>query len=284
MTPYKNRQDMAPSTEVRRYLSVWAVVRMLQARQLRLTLVDTLRKLFDQFEGSVPEQMIDDQVVVFSGRNMAMMEQVALHYPGMEVPRRPYHDPWEAVKQRRLAMTRSTHVSCWTAGEESEGMWRLYCEDGGVRGRGVALQTTLGALEASVAPHDLVVSPIRYRHYHKAADRAVLNDELDAFMHKRMGFQHEREMRLLRFDPAHYHKLLPDWQTGELPNPAPAALQEYTYLDWNPGDVIQRITISPYADADYESVAREAIKWADPSLGERIEQSILDPRRYAPQF
>jgi hypothetical protein len=103
-------------------------------------------------------------------------------------------------------------------------------------------------------------------------------------MHKRMGFQHEREVRLLRFDSDHYQKRLPDGQTGELPNPMPPTLDDYLYLDWDPGSVIERITISPYADTDYESVVRDAIKWADPAFAGKIEQSILDPRRYGPLF
>jgi hypothetical protein len=52
-------------------------------------------------------------------------------------------------------------------------------------GVGVAMRTTLAQLEASVAPHDLYVSPVTYRHYH---DGPAFNDDLDQFMHKRKGF------------------------------------------------------------------------------------------------
>jgi hypothetical protein len=64
-------------------------------------------------------------------------------------------------------------VSCWDWGEESEGTWRLYCKDDGVPGRGVALETTLEKLEASVQPLDLVVSPVSYRYYHEADKRPL---------------------------------------------------------------------------------------------------------------
>jgi hypothetical protein len=47
------------------------------------------------------------------------------------------------------------------------------------------MRTTLAQLEASVAPHDLYVSPVTYRHYH---DGPAFNDDLDQFMHKRKGF------------------------------------------------------------------------------------------------
>jgi len=46
----------------------------------------------------------------------------------------------------------------------------LGSNDDGVRGRGVAIQTTLEALEASVTPHKLVVRPITYRYHHDADD------------------------------------------------------------------------------------------------------------------
>ena len=83
-------------------------------------------------------------------------------------------------------------------------MWRLYCRDGGGAGQGVALGSTLGQVDASVARHDLFVSPIRYRYYHEGA---AFDDELDPLMHKRMGFLHEREVRLLKYDEGHYLEL-----------------------------------------------------------------------------
>src|ERR1700684_3731159 len=77
-------------------------------------------------------------------------------------------------------------------GDESETLWRLYCKDDkwctkdasctkeeAIAGAGVALETRLGNLEASVEPHDLYVSPIIYRHYHEGE---AFNDERDPFM------------------------------------------------------------------------------------------------------
>jgi hypothetical protein len=167
MATYKNPPAMPEDTPVRRYLSLAAVTEVLRDRKLRLTLVDHLRQTCDPFEGSVPRAEIDKQLVIFSGSNM--MRQIAPHYPGMDF-RPPLHnnlDPWTRVKRIRLAKALSAHVSCWTLGHESEGMWRLYCKDGSSPGRGVVLQTTLGALKQSVAPLDLIVCPITYLHYHE---------------------------------------------------------------------------------------------------------------------
>ena len=278
MPTYKNRLPMDDATELRRYTTLHALVHMLRIRQLRLTRVD---KFLDPFEGSVPKQQIDDQLPLFSSRNAVQMMSVAAHYPGMSMPPRRNIDPWTEMTLRRRAKTRSAHASCWTAGDESEAMWRLYCRDCGVEGQGVALQSTLGKVEASVSPHDLFVSPIRYRHYHEGD---AFNDELDPFMHKRLGFAYEGEVRLLKYDERHYLNLAAALLNDDPNRATPPELPEHIFIDWLPAIVIERITISPYADEGYEKRVKDQIESIDPSLVERVELSVLSERRYAPQF
>lgn len=278
MPMYNNRVPMEGTIELRRYTTLDALVYMLRNRQLRLTRVD---KFPDPFEGSIPKKQFDDQVPIFSRRNVVQMMGVAAYYPGMTLPPRRNLDSWTEMKLRRRAKTRSAHASCWTAGHESEAMWRLYCRDEGVDGQGVALQSTLGRVEASVSLHDLFVSPIRYRHYH---DGDAFTDELDPFMHKRMGFAYEGEVRLLKYDETHYLDLAAAL-TSSAPNTGtPLELPEYIFLDWSLSEAIQTITISPYADEAYEKKVREEIRSVDSSLLERVELSVLSERRYAPNF
>jgi hypothetical protein len=255
-----------------------------------VSLVDYLKRTYDPFEGTIPVAEANNQSVLFIGQasQTMMMNSVLAHYPQVERPRIIVRDSWEFVRQLRLAKTRSAHVSCWSHGEESEGMWRLYCLDAfkaedpeSKRGVGVAFQTTLEKLEASLDRHDLVVSPVIYRHYHEV-DQRIFNDEMDQFMHKRMGFRHENELRLLGFNTDHYNAVRPDTLTGALPSNPPADLPDHDYLDWAPEDVIERITISPYADVDYENTVREAIASVDASLSEKVELSVLAVRRYPP--
>jgi hypothetical protein len=78
----------------------------------------------------------------------------------------------------RRAMTRAAHASCWARGEESEALWRLYCEGDHIRGLGVVLRTTLEKLETSFVAHDLYVSPVIYRPYHLGP---AFTDERDRF-------------------------------------------------------------------------------------------------------
>jgi hypothetical protein len=171
-------------------------------RHLPLTRIDQFR---DPVEGSVTTQEINNQVLVFSGANFmrSQMQQLGAHYPEMEQPRFQHRDPWELMTIRRRVLTRSAHASCWTWGPESEAMWRLYCTDG-AQGQGVAVRSTLQKVEASVEPLGLVVSPITYRLYHEGP---AFNDPLDALLHKRLGFECEREVRLLKVDWPHYTTL-----------------------------------------------------------------------------
>jgi hypothetical protein len=120
---------------------------------------------------------------------------------------------------------------------------------------GVALRTTLARLEASVAAHDLHVSPIRYLKYHEAP---AFTDEIDPLLHKRHGLAAEQELRLLRVDEAHYRALVPkDASVSELSEPI--------YVDWVLSDVIDEIIISPYADLNYEDLVLDAINAKDPN-------------------
>lgn len=278
MPMYRNRVPMDPATELRRYTTLNALLQMLRNRCLRLTRVDTFP---DPFEGSVPQRQIDDQVAIFSSRNATQMMSVAAYYPSMSRPPRRSLDPWTELKLRRQAMTRSAHASCWTAGHESEAMWRLYCRDGGQEGQGVSLRSTLGQIETSVAHHDLFVSPIRYRYYHEGD---AFDNELDPFIHKRMGFSHEREVRLLKYDESHYIELAAALTSADPPRATQPELHEHIFLEWSPASVIEKITISPYADESYEKKAKDEVASIDPSIVDRLELSVLSERRYAPQF
>lgn len=275
MPAYKNRPHIDPDTTVWRYMCLDAVVSTLRDRKLRLTRVDTFR---DPFEGSVPKQQIDDQVVLFSHtyRNRATWSVIAQSYPPGEiyVPHDWGEDPWIRMTRLRRARTRSIHASCWSWGEESEALWRLYCTHDGASGIGIAVRTTLARLEASVAAHDLYVSPIRYRHYHEGP---TFNDEIDPFMHKRMGFAAEQDVRLLKVDERQFNALISK-------PPTVAELAEHLFIDWAAPDVLAEIVLSPYADEPYEERARATIEAIDPALLPRIGLSILNPRRYAPGF
>lgn len=255
---------------------------MLRDRQIRLTRLDAFP---DPFEGSVPKRQIDDQVAIFGGAQLTemMMRSVAAYYPDMQLPRYPdrqvprSRDLWREMTQRRRAKTRSAHAICWSSGDESEAMWKLYCSDGG-QGQGLALRSQLAKLEESVAGHDLIVSPVTYRFFHEGD---AFDDELDPFMHKRKGFAYEQEVRLLKYDEGHYFALN-SFLRGNATAASPDELPKYIFLYWSLLKAIDSITVSPYASEAYESKARDAITTIDPKLA--VELSVLSERRYAANF
>jgi hypothetical protein len=257
-----------------RYLGLSGLIASIKTRQLRLTRVDTFQ---DRFEGSVTKKQMEVQNLLLSGAGSkrAMLNSVFAWFPGMGRLEPPDEDPWLRIRRWRRARTRSSHASCWSAGDESEPLWRLYCNDG-CPGVGVALRTTLARLKASVATHDLCIHPIKYLRYHEAP---AFTDDMAPLLHKRHGFRAEQELRLLKFNQAHYNALVPkDASVLELP--------EHIYLDWVLRDAIDEIIISPYADATYDESVRQAIKTTDPDLTDRVklELSELHERRYAPLF
>ncbi len=259
---------MAPDTVLRRHMTLDGLTQTLAKQQLRLTRLDTFP---DPYEGSVPKQQIDDQLPIFSSRNV-------FFEGGLNPGTAERFDPWKEMSLRRKAMTRSAHASCWSAGHESEAMWRLYCRDFRVVGQGVAIESTLSTIEASVEAQGLFVSPIAYRYYHTGPP---FTDELDSFMHKRMGFSHEGEVRILNFDR---HQYLSIANTVRTQAPLPADLPEHLHIAWPVHTVVHRLVISPYADEAYEKSVRDKISAIDTSLASKVELSVLSERRYAPNF
>jgi hypothetical protein len=267
MPVYRNRPSMDPGTHMWRYLSLDAVIETVRDWKLRFTRVDKFR---DSFEGSVPKQTRDDQVVLFGGAYHMLTSVAAWHPSGaMSLPER--EDPWERTTRLRHAKRRSTYACCWAAGDESEPLWRLYCEPG----KGVALRTTMAQLEKSVAPHDLYISPIKYRPYREGPS---FDDDLDPFMNKRQEFSAENEVRLLKVDDAQFGALM------SKPPPTTAELPEHLYLDWQAADTIVEIVLSPDAEESFEQAARAGIEAVDASLRDRVILSVLNPRRYPPGF
>jgi hypothetical protein len=284
MPPYINRPYRDPNTKVRRHFSADAFLATIKLQQLRLTRIDTFD---DQFEGSIPKQQEDDQLLTFSSHqtSMQMMDQVGHHF---DMPSSVKdEDPWVRMTRRRRARQRAAHASCWTMGAESEPIWRLYCDDGRKCSRsvtctlekvpfgvGVAIETTISKLESSVVHHDLFVSPMNYRLYHEGP---AFTAEADPFMNKRLGFEAENELRLLKFDEGHY---LADFESkGTIPE-----LASHIYLDWPVRDTIERIIVSPYADLAYEEHLKREIDAIEPKLLGCVELSVLHERRHRAIF
>jgi hypothetical protein len=184
---------------------------------------------------------------------------------------------------RRRAATRSAHASCWTAACEIEPRWRLYCNDG-APGQGVALRSTVGRLKTSVERHDLIVRRIEYRRYHEGP---AFTDDIAPFVHKRLGFQDEQEVRLLSYNMQHQgqlaYGLTADGSLGPVPL-LPPELPEHICIGWNALDAVDAIIISPYATKEYEQRVRETVVGIEVAAAVLIQLSQFSERSSQPLF
>lgn len=266
MLPSSVGQPLPRNTILRRYIGLQGLIAMLETQRLRFTRVDAFR---DPFEGSVPKQQMDDQLLLL---------------PRLNVP----NDSWNAMTLRRRAMTRSAHACCWAAGDESEAMWRLYCDDDepgqGPRacskptGRGVAVECTLEAIDAFGSEHGLIVRPIEYRYYHVGP---AFTTNLDSFFHKRLGFRHESEVRLLSFNE-HEANTRANVSRGQPHDGLDSPL--YLHFGGAIRAMVDRLVVSPYADRVYEERVRDEVAAVDRGLANKVQLSVLSERQYAPSF
>lgn len=90
-----------------------------------------------------------------------------------------------------------SYVNCWHGGDyEAEAMWKLYAR----KKDGVAVRTTYGRfMEALIEDHAICVSRVQYRDYRK--DPIPWTNAILPLFHKRVSFEHEREIRAVILEP-----------------------------------------------------------------------------------
>lgn len=154
-----------------RYMDLARFMSLLEENAIAFARGDTLS---DRWEGS------------YSPVNLQLRPQMyGEHYEMM----------FRGAEERRQALLRGMHVSCWHVSEtESAAMWEIYQREG----RGVAVRSTWGDLTASLSsdePHLIFGGSVRYVDYSSTfIPEGIV---FDAFMHKRASFAHEREARLI---------------------------------------------------------------------------------------
>jgi len=100
---------------------------------------------------------------------------------------------WASRVQTRKQLLERVGLSCWHASDvESAALWELYLP----RGLGVAIQTTPSRVRdaAKAIGRDIEVLPVSYVDY---GTTAVPGDRTSLLGHKRLEFQHEREVRFV---------------------------------------------------------------------------------------
>lgn len=257
-----NLKDLPDDAQLLRYMSFAKFVAMLSSRSLHLCRLDELGDK-DRFEGSLPRGQHERLV-------RELIQELEKNPPPALIDARKRWTSarrdveWEAEAQLRaytLALRSSTYVSCWSQGPESEAMWRLYCEGH----EGVAMVTTLAKLRRSLDNADVLISPVRYIDYRE--ETLPGRDYLQQLVHKRIAFEHEREVRVLHRPQAPLRIGLPFEPTGSGP------LNKF--ISWDAERALDCLILSPFAPEWYPDAVSAVVKSFAPALAERLKLSEL---------
>jgi hypothetical protein len=228
-------QPSDPMVRVWRYMTLPKFIWQLKQQQLYLTRLDRLE---DSFEGSLTSKTIEGV-------------ELFLRQRGVKEDLR-----WLSEQFRRNREI--TYVCCWHENQrESEAMWRLYCG----QAHGVAIQTTYRHLvDAIDTQYEMYVGLVKYIDYDRESFPSI-NVYLPA-MHKRIAFEHEREIRLFS-SPFKLHE----------PNhgPAPNAV----FLPWDNDLHIERVFVDPYAPEYFYDAVETVIENLAPYLKTRLMWSQM---------
>lgn len=146
-------------------------------------------------------------------RYLSLLENEALHFAQAEAmtdrwegaygaPNRERRPTWltpeidarDLTVRSRMRSWFRTHayLNCWHLGEyESVAMWDIYQREG----RGVAVRSTWGSLTASITdPRPIFGARVKYIDY--TSTYIPEDNNFDAYVHKRLSFEHEKEVRL----------------------------------------------------------------------------------------
>ncbi|CZG10286.1 TPA: hypothetical protein JBE46_02380 [Legionella pneumophila subsp. pneumophila] len=175
-------QNLSPPpnehVKVWRYISLAKFISLLITRSLYFSRIDCFS---DPFEGASTEA------------NIAMRPQL---YDGKI--------PDEKIKELSKCfqvMPQWVYANCWHMSDiESDAMWKLY----GSRDGAIAIQSTYKNLADSIKDDSCSIGTVSY-----IDDMTFIpeNNLLTRFFYKRKSFEHEKEVRLLKFDTEFAGKL-----------------------------------------------------------------------------
>lgn len=185
-----------------------------------------------------------------------------------------FDDPFEAVlptpngKRRRNIewydrARRQVFASCWRLGrEESEAMWKLYCGNTG----GIAVVLPYATLAEWAHEHDCAIGVVQYIDYRtQSLIGRGGEDVLQASLHKRIAFAHEREVRVVRSLRATSRRRSPESPDG-------------IDIDFDPEQLDARIVVSPLSAPYFESAVEKILEAFAPRLMRNFARSDLYER------
>lgn len=165
-------------------------------------------------------------------------------------------------------------LNCWHINEaQSDAMWKIFLKTN----NGIAIKSSIGGLIKSLKSEkeDVHISRIYYRDYEKITYEELHDEEqnqlfdgrgssVNQFNYKRIGFEHEKELRLYYID-------LP------IPHISKEASQRellsHKRINVNLNDLIEEIVVAPFADEWFRGLVEKiTLKF---NLDFKITQSEL---------
>lgn len=199
-----------------RYMDFTKLVSLLEHRAIFFARAD---KLGDPFEGA------------WSNVNLKFLEIEATLQS----------EAWRLIVKNAKQERRFTLINCWHASDhESEAMWRLYSG----LGYGLAVKTDFKTLVHSFTNRtpDLIAN-VEYISYESQQMPWSLRAP---FLHKRLGFAHEQEVRAI----ITCHNTKPTDRPGEVQNNYSTDVCDVGMsFAIDPTDLIQEVVVSPYAQS-----------------------------------
>ena len=248
------------NVHVWRYGQLWKLLYAIEHRVLWFTLLDVLKRDYDPFEAAVPVKTKEsDMMIRGSSQDMRQI--------------RPMFDPYCApphhvvtlmptIEQRRKGLLRSAYACCWRYGHESDAMWQLYCG----RDDGVVIQTTYAKLRDSITDPDVRIAVVNYIDYETEAF-AQHSTYRDPAIHKRVAFDYEQEVRLLRC-------VDDDFRNAGQNEKFSAPL--YWEMQWPTIDgIIDQIVVHPRLGERYFRIVQSAVGRVSSVLANKVQRSRL---------
>lgn len=235
--PHSQCDSPADEDALWRYMDLTRFMALLQRGSLFFCRADLFG---DAFEGSLTQATVRER------------ERLA--------PVDPYDEAYIPIPYRQ--MPRWTAINCWThSRHESAAMWSLYCADG----HGVAVRTTFASMRKALdeCTQKVFVSRVKYVDY---SDHLIPeNHLLTPFLHKRLSFEHEHEVRAIIQN-------VPDvWDANR---PSPFERLGGVHVPVAVASLIEAIHVSPAAPSWYMELVQQITMHY--GLSAPVHQSSLD--------
>jgi len=205
-----------------RYMDLTKLLSLLEDRQLFLPRSD---KFKDPYEGA------------FSMAGVTLIREEARSGIGPEAV--------EMMIRNAPRFREGMFISCWNAAEhESAAMWELYLQSP----EGVAIRTDHQQLCAALENSPFMARTTMVQYIDYAVTPIPMNNVFFPFVHKRLNFAHEAELRAIIWAWEHTNR-------DQIPAEATAV-----QVDIDPTDFIQAIHISPTAPRWFGRLVEQLIR------------------------